>query len=333
MATIPFEYLLLALETTRGTAVNPPTHYLNLAGTLTPRQSRYRPDESRGHLARNTRSRTVRRWCEFEGEGGLDTRNAVILGHMLFDGVVSPTTPGGTTPRLWTFTPTLTTDDIDSATLYWGDPNVQAFQAAYCMLDEVTITADASGEDGVMVEASGMGRFPSATAPSSVPAQLNPPLLAPSDMQLWIDTASAIGTSEITGGRFVSCNLTIPTGVTRKWSASGPSGGRQFQRTGRTKRAITLEIVMELLDLTQYTIYANNEGDTVARVRVRFNGPIIETTYRHFIEFDLWGPLEVSDWGELEESNRTIVFTLESEYDTTAGTDIIMRVQNDSATI
>lgn len=332
MASIPFEYLLVALEATRGTAINPPTHYLNIAGKVTPRQSKYRPSESRGTIVEHYRSKTVRRWCEWEGEGPADTRTMVILGHMFVDGVVSPTIPGGTLPRLWTFVPTVAADDIDSATFYWGDPNVQAFQAAYCMGDELKITADASSEDGVMVEVSGQGHFPAATAPLSVPAQLTPPMLAPSDMQLWIDTSSAIGTTEITG-RLVSTEITIPSGVTYKWLASGPSGGKNFQRTGRTKRHAELTMTLELLDLTQYNIFANNDGDTVAKVRVRFNGPVIETAFRHYIEFDIYGPLELADWGELEESNRTVEFSVISEYDSTLGADFALRVQNDSATI
>lgn len=333
MAEIAFERLLAALETTRGTAVNPPTRNLNLQGTITPQQSKYRPEESRGVLAATTRSKTVRRWVEWEASGGADTRELPFIASMVLKGGVTATTPSGATnARLWTFARAMTADNLKSATLYTGDPNTQEFQAPYCMADELVISADASGEDGVSLSVKGMGQFWSKTAPSSAPAQNPGPLLAPGDMQVFIDTSSAIGTTELVG-RVVSVGATIPTGVTYKYLASGPGGTLTYTRTGREKTSPELKVVFEFLDTAQYDLYADDNGDTVCKMRVLINGPIIEAALRHFIRIDMWGPLDALAWGDLEGSNRTIEFTVTGEYDATAATDCILAVQNDQTTL
>lgn len=332
MAEIAFEYLLAALETTRGTAVNPPTRYLPFQGSITPRQSKYRPAESRGHLAEYTRSATTRRWSEFEGEGPLDVYLLPFLLNMILrGGVTTPTTPAGATlARLWEFEPTMTSDNLRAGTFYAGDPNVQAFQAKYSMVEEFGFAADATGEDGATMSFSGRGHFPAKTPPSSVPAQLNAPLIVPADMQLWIDSGvSAIGTTEITGARFLSGEFSHTTGVSFKWGATGPTGGKNFIRTGRGKRHAELTLAFELPDMAQYDLFADNDGNTVHKLRWRLNGPEIEAGFRHFVEVDMYAPFDSADWGEHEGTNRTIELTALSEYDLTEGWDFAIRVQND----
>ncbi len=334
MAELAFEYLLMALEASRGTAVDPPTHYLNMAGTVTPRQARYRPDESRGSLVAHYRSKTVRRWCELSAEGPLDNAVLPLLACMALDGSVSATTPGGgTNSRDWTFVPTITSDDVDAATVYWGDPNIQAFKAAYVMLDELRIRAGTDSTDGAMMSISGQGQFPSKDAPDSLPTQITGPLFVPGEMQLWIDTGSdAIGTTAVTG-RFIATEITIPTGVTRKWHAAGAGATLNFTGIGRAKRAATLSLTLELPDMTQYDLFAGSSGDTTAKVRVRFNGPIIEGSLRHQVTFDIYGPLELDSWGEHAGTNRTIVLNVISEYDSTLGADFQLVVRNDRASL
>lgn len=329
MAEIPFEYMLLALETTRGTAANPPTHYMGLAGTLTPRKEIYRANESRGTLAEYYRSKIIRNSAEWTAEGAADVYSIVPLLEMLIKAPGAITTPGGTSPRLHTYAPTMNADNLKSATLYWGDPNIQAWQGKYAMVDELTISGDASGTDGVRMSVKGLSQFPAKTAPSNLPTMLVSPMLTPDDMELWIDTASAIGTTAITG-RLLSAEVTIPSGVTYKYLATGPTGSKSYAAVGRGKRHAEGKFVFELPDMVQYDLWA---AHTTAKIRVRFNGPVIETTYRHYIQVDMYGPFDTLDWGENEGSNRTIGLNILSEYDTTAGYDFAVSVQNDRATI
>jgi len=332
-AETPFELFALALETTRKTAVTPPTHVLPMKGMVTPVREKYRPDESRGTLARNYRSKTIRTNGDWVGNDILDLNYAPVLLNMAMKPLTSPSTPtNGILTRLWTFTPTITSDDIKSATLYGGDPNVQIWQAAGCMVDEITVDSDASGTDGCKWSAKGKGCFPSRVSAPSFPASIAGNLVVPGAMQLWIDVASAIGTSEVTG-RFISSKWTIPTGVTYKYYANGPTGGLNYTKTGRQKRAAKAEIVVELNDVsvgvgTEYRLF---EADTVVKMRIRLNGPLIESVspdYYEYLQLDIYGPLNSFAWGDVASSNRTMKFTVESEYQSSPAHDFALYVQN-----
>jgi hypothetical protein len=330
-----FEYFSIALEAARGTAVDPPTHRLPLKGTITPREERFYPEMGTGTLAANTQSVTIKRWSEWSCAGGLDSLYGPVYGNMLFAPVTSPTTPGGaTTARLWAFVRAMTADTIKSATGYWGDPNVQIFRTVYNLPETFTIAADASSTDGATIELSGRGKFPTKNAPGSVPAMLtNPPILVPGKMQLWIDTASAIGTTAIADARLVGVSYSCPTGVTYKSNAQGPTSDLSFSGTGRTKTAPELKIRLEVPDTTQFDSYTGSSGDTIHKIRVRINGGLIESTFYHYAELDIYGPLTNPTWGELEGSNRTLEFTIPGHYDATLGSDARVAFQNNRTSL
>jgi hypothetical protein len=74
MAELAFEALALGLESTRGTLIDPPTHYVPMVGLVTPRTEYYEPEESRGTLVRRYRQQAVRKFVEWTAEGGGSTR-------------------------------------------------------------------------------------------------------------------------------------------------------------------------------------------------------------------------------------------------------------------
>lgn len=329
MAEIPFETLLGAHEGTRGTAVSPPTHMLNLPGALTPTKTLYRPDEARGTLGKNYRSAVTRRGSEFETDATAADGNLLPwwLNLAVRGGVTTPTTPvGGTLSRLWQFTRNLTADDIRSATLYFGDPNLQVWQADFCMVDEITLENDATDDEGVlMFEVKGQGGKPIAVADPTVPASIVGQIYPAQLMQCWIDVASAIGTTAITG-RLLSAKHTITTGVTYKHVAGGPAANLDFALVGRERiSAITTELLLELPDLTEYNQW---EANNTIRCRVRHNGPLIEGSLYHYIEVDTYGPFDGFEWDEHEGSNRVMKLIIEGEVDSTLGSDLRVAVQN-----
>ncbi len=407
MAEIPFEALLIGLEATAGTGVEP-THYASMTGTINPAVERYRPDEARGTLVEAYRSQIVRQWAEWSGEGPLDVYLLPVLLNMAATGNMTsqPTTPGGATnSRLWTFTPAITTNDLKTATLFWGDRNVQMLEGNYATVDELTITADASSTDGSTVSVSGHTQFPAystftvtgiskanpgvvttsashgllagekvrlvsvggmtevndrvftVTSPSgsnfslsgvnttsyttytsggtvekvapAFPAILSAPLISGAGMQMWLDTTEDIGTTEITG-RLISAEHVIPVNYGYKYLAVGPTGTKTYSRVGRGKRSITTRVTLELTDLAQYKLFVDG---TVCKLRVRHNGSLIEGSLYHYVQVDTYGPLNFTDWGELEGTNRTITLEVMSQYDATLGADWSIAVQNDRATL
>lgn len=333
-AELPFEVFALALEATRKTAVTPPTHVLPMNGMLTPIREKYRPVETRGTLAEFYRSKTVRTRSDWVANDILDLNYAPVLLNLIMKANSSPSTPtNGVLTRLWTMTPTMTSDDLKSATLYGGDPNVQIWQAAGCMADELTVDADASGTDGCKWSLKGRGMFPSRVSAPTFPATIAGNLIVPGAMQLWIDSgADAIGTTEVTG-RFIKTNWRIPTGVTFKHYANGPTGGLDYTKTGRQKRHAEASITVELNDVSigaskEYRLF---EADTVVKMRIRLNGPLIESVtpdYYEYLQLDIYGVLDAIAWGDVEGSNRTMTFTVQSEYQSSPAHDFAMYVQN-----
>lgn len=328
---IAFERLHLALETTRGTAIASPTHLLNLAGKLTPKQTLHRPKESRGTLVKNYRTKPVRRWGEWEAEGAADPNLLPLLLNMAVKPVTSPTTPG-TLSKLWAFVRTVNADDTKTATIWAGDPNVQSWEADYGTVDELVIKNDASSEEVATVSLKGKANFPAKTSAPTSPASIAGDLFPGQQMQVWIDTSSAIGTTAVTG-RVISAEHTIPVGYEYKYLAAGPNGGLEYSGLGRVETAAKTKLVLELPDMTQYDLWA---ACTTLKVRVRHNGSLIETVstvdYYNYFEMDIYGPFDLLEWGE-KGANRVVELTIESQYDVTLGADYRVAVQNARATL
>jgi hypothetical protein len=336
LAEITFETLRLALETTRGTAVTTPTHLLNYEGTLNPKVSRYRPTERRGTRARNYRHVDTRAMAEWEAEGDLDSVLAAVLWNMGVAPLTSPATPtDAVTARLWAHVGSITADNLKTATVYWGDPGLtDQLQSTFAFIDEIEVENDASSEEVATVKIKGMAsKATKQTAPTATtvpngvtyPGQL---------MQLWIDSGSAIGTTEITD-RLVSAKHTIRTGAKAKYIAKGPAHNLSYSLLGREQIvAITTELKLEMLDFDEYDLWA---AGTSLKVRVRHNGALIEiqsaTDFYHYFEADTYGPMSDMAWEENEGVNRCLRVTIEGQYDATLGSDIRVAVLNNRTTL
>jgi hypothetical protein len=329
---IPFEKFWVAQEVTPGTAVTPPTHDLNAAGSFVQEMSRVFGMDA-GTLSDQQRSTIVRKGNAWSIERQpLNILLAPLILESAVAGTPVVTTPaGGTLSRLFTFTRDMLSTTLKSLTGYWGDPNLKMWQAPFATLEQLIMGADASGEDAVTWVYNGISKFPTALGSvPTAPTTLNPPLLIPGMTQLWIDTSSAIGTTEITD-RLVSAELTIPTGNNPKYLAGGAAADLSYTRINRGKSHPSLALVFDMVDMTQYDLWA---AGTDLKVRVRFNGPIIEGALRNYVEADIYGPFATDfSWGTLADNNRTFEGTIEGIKDATAGTDLIVRIQKNGATV
>jgi len=331
---LAFETLLASIEATRGTAIAAPTHLIHLGGAVTPTKSVQRPAESRGTLAEAYRSITTRHGATFEiTEGPIDTRILPFLLSGILNGNVSGTTPGGATnTREWAFARDITADDIESYTLWFGDSSVRQLIGAYAMFTEATLANDASTEDGVLTfSGSGECRKLSTNSPAdAAPAATAGAMLPGQMMSLFIDTSSAIGTTAVTG-RLVSASHTLRTGVTFKYLGGGATSALDFSNTGRSRViGISTTLVMELPDFNQYDNWLAHDS---LKVRVVHNGAVIESTFRHQVIVDTYGPFETLTWGTNADSNRTVELTIEGLVDSTLASDCQIKVFNDSATL
>lgn len=418
---LAFEVLAGVLETTRGTAVTPPDHILNMTGMITPVEEEYFPPDQVGTLAEYERSEIVRKSSEWEAEGGADVTKLPWLANMILaplttgiaaggevtgttslvggtgyvpatqtdaftigvgapgaggrQAVIYATTSAGvitslrvadpgsgyssppaltftghtgtgasatatvsaqaTTAKIWEFVRAMTSDNLKSATLYWGDPNNVVYKAAYGMATELTLSGDASSTDGVTSSIKGIAQMASELTGGSIPAMpaiSTGPLLVPSAMQLWLEpnTTAAFGTTAVTG-RVVSAEYTVSTGVVAKFVAVGPSGGVTFDHVGRVKAHPELKVVFELADTSQTALFV---AGTTVKVRVAFNNTTaIEASIYPSVQVDIQGKLGQLSWGDLEGANRTVEFTISGVRSGQLSSDARMRIINSSASL
>lgn len=329
MAEITYEALSLALEATRNTPVTPPTHTMNIAGVIKPVVTQYRPKEQRGTTVMHYRHKIVRKNCTWQGDGDADVNYLPVWLNMAVKPVTSPTTPtNGVLTRLWAFTRSITADDIKAATIYWGDPAINQLQSPFCVLEELVFENDGTSEGVATLNVKGSGNFPTKVAPPTAPASIAGDTLPGMEMQLWVDTASVIGTTAITG-RLLKAKHTITTGITYKYIAAGPTTTFGFTAIGRMPVVgLKTELEFEFSDFNQYDQWA---AGTDLKVRVRHNGNLIESVtpdYYNYAQFDSYGCYEDLDWGDNQGSNRTVKLVMNTQYDTTLASDFSVAVQN-----
>ncbi len=328
-AEIRLEQVNLALETTRGTPVTPPTHRILMEGPIVPNLEFYDDETNIGLLAGLSRSELIHSSSTWSAEGALDVWTLPVLLNMAFAVVTTPTTPtNGILTRLWTFIRNVTSDTIKSATLYTGDPNDKMYQAAFAMLTSLGWGADATAiESGTQTAEGIAGTFTPLGAVPTLPALGQAPLLIGTKMQLWIDTASAHGTTEVTG-RLAAADVNIDTGVVPKYVAVGPAGAVTYTRIGREATVPELNLTLEKVDEIQLN---QALAATTVKVRVRWNGSLIESVtpdYYNYVQVDMVGKLRSPNWADVAGTNRAVQLTLRGQYDATLATDIKAYVQN-----
>lgn len=326
MSEIAFEYLLTKIEGTKGTAETAPDRWHLLGGLLAPKAEFYTPEDKDGTLAMARRTVLVRGWSELECEGQVNLNELQRFLLCCLNGGVTPTTVA-TGVYSWVFTRNMTSDTLKSMTLFGGDPNNQVFRAAMGMVQEITISADGKGTDGTMFNATLMAKEETKVADPTVPAVPVPLSIMPAQLQVWLETSTsaAYGTTDVTS-RILSVEHVLPSGVTFKF---GP-GSTTVKRTGIQKVQPTTTVELEFDGTTEYDTF---RAGLPVRIRAKhLTAGLLDATNYGFVQVDMMGALTDVDWGDYEDSNRTIKFTIPAIYDTSIASDVRVTVQNTAAT-
>lgn len=323
---IAFERVGAAIETTRGTAITNPTHIIPVSGVLVPQSTVYTPSESRGVLNDTPRSKRTKVWSTLDtGTFGLDVNLAPFLFNGALAPLASPATPGGATlSRLWTFTRVMNADTLKTYTLWTDEPNIGADRAPFAMIESWRVTSDATGDDAATMEATFFAQNITQVATPTFPTLSLGSMITPLDMQAWLDTSSAMGTTALSNS-LLAFDVGMDAGRSQKFYPAGAGSNRTYSGVGVVRNHPTGSVTFEY----STTLAATLQGDSTLRLRVRMNGSQIETTFYEYVEFDLWAFPTSVDYGDWADgTNRTIVLNFDGLYDSTAGTDLIARVQN-----
>lgn len=235
-------------------------------------------------------------------------------------GGVTPTTPGGTNPRLWTFTPHET---LDAATIEWND-GANVWEAGGCYVNKLKFAGSANGEATVEAEIFAMN-LASTTLTGSL-TDRTPDFIEGWETKYYIDTfGGTAGSTQITGA-LINWEVEIDNMMGRKYFAANTNatGGVTIGEL-EVKAKLTIEASASHAD----TEFTNWDAATKRLVRLFFgDNEVIETTYKKFVTIDLPGAWEAFDLGGTDEGTRVYELGLQYIYDSTNAYGLQIRAQN-----
>lgn len=326
-----FTSLRAALETTRGTGVNPTRILEQTTFDHTPDVKAIRPSERRGSYFAFYRATAGREKHTLSFGGNLSYNQFAWLGNMFIKGVTSGTGAGA--DKTYAFAPSPAADDLKSFTFEWGyDTALSAtqpgFRLPFVVGDSLEVTFDKAADEGVTFTAnvhspkaisqlSAFGGSPAAIA--------NTQAMSPVQTAVFIDPTT-IGT---TADLYVSKAV---WNLTHEWTdidtLNATTAAQDTFRVGARSWTLTL---------TRYGIN-DNELDRYydkapRKIRIVNTGPTLgSSTYKATL--DLYGVLD-TDGHKHGETDGIIWETLKYVpiYDTTATTDHSLTVITAETTI
>ena len=139
MSLEAFRRIQIGVESVRGSAVAATKKLIGTL-TMTPEAIFHRPVDERNSLAEFFREIEVARRSSLRFEGDATYEQLIDFLSMSMKGSITPTTPGGgTDSRDWTFTPNLTTKNVqDSYTIEYGD-DTQEFETKFSLVENLEL--------------------------------------------------------------------------------------------------------------------------------------------------------------------------------------------------
>lgn len=239
---------------------------------------------------------------------------------MTIKGGVTPTIPGGTSPRLWTFTPGTT---LDALTIEWDD-GARAWEAGGCYGNKLKISGDVKNETMVEVEVFGMSLV-STTLTGSLTERV-PDFIEGWETKLWVDAFGGTpGTTQVTG-TLINWEVEIDNMMGRKYFAANTQdvGALTVGELG-----VKAKLMFEASASAAATEFSNWDGATERLVRLDFgNNEQIEGAFNKFVTVDIPGAWDAFDLGGSDEGTRTYELGLQYIYDTTNAFGLQIRAQN-----
>ena len=322
-----FTSLRAALETTRGTGVNPVRILEATDFSHSPEVLTIRPSERRGSYFAFYRAAAGREHHELEFSGNLTYQQAAWLGQVFIKGGVTGTGAGA--DKTYAYIPSSATDDLKSVTMEWGyDTALSAtqpgFRLPFTVGDELKLMFDKASAEGVTFSAS-MHSPKGATQLSAfggTPTALVTNAITPTTVQVYLDTTT-IGT---TADNYVTnAEWTLTNEWTDLDTLNLTTAAQDTFRVGA--RAWTLSCQRYKINDTELDAY---NAKTVRKVRIAATGPTLGAgTYK--LTLDLYG-VWTGYSNDSVDGLAMETLTLEPVYDATAATDFSLTVvTNDTA--
>lgn len=322
------------IETTPGTALACTAIQPLLGGWLKEHVERHAPDEQRYSFIPTYRNYAVKNFVELPGITIAPTfRDLSWWGCLFWKGLgaggppkVSTGTVRDTTAYDYTFTPTIATDDLQTATLEVGD-DVQNYQIPFVLGNRITLGWAVNGDLTVSMDLLGQRAVEAAkTAALSAVGdeQINGALTT-----VTVDTASAIGTTSVLTVQ--QMQMVWDNGWAQEFVLDGNIYPRGAHR-GATKKC-TIEATLLFNSATEYnTYYRTSAIGTQRKWRISTLGTLAgaATAYRE-LRVDGYVIYDDADFDTIN-GQRAVKFSGHTEYAAAATHDQQVRLTTAAAT-
>ena len=274
-----FQRVQGAIETTRGTAITTMTRPITVltSGGFNWTYNREREDapEALNSFNPDRDTALTSESVTIDVELKLSYEEAIWWLNLALDGGNRTGTTTGSTPPGYTYTlaPNDTTDDLDSATLKYGD-GAQAYRFRRCMVNTATFRCNPNdgGEATWRMAANLMAIYDGTTTFDS-PASITRTMIMSNGSKLYLDTASAIGT---TAQNLLLRNMSFTINNNLEEKRFVESGATPAADVGRGFQRITGDFTVE--HLSDATFFAIMRANTNTKIRMESTGALIGST-------------------------------------------------------
>lgn len=327
-----FTSLRAAIETTRGTAVNPTriieqTNFDHTFGG----PELVLPEERRGSFFMYYRAAAGREQHDLVSGGNLSFNQLAWLANFFLKGNTTGT--GGGADKSYSFVPSSAADDVKTATFEWGyNPVLSAtqpgFRLPYVVGTQLELTFDKTNPEGVTHTANWHSpvALSQITSFGGSPTSLTTEAMTPVQVAVFIDAAG--GTIGATADNYVQ---TATFNTAQTWvDIDTLNGTTSAQATFKTRREPGLSMTRYFINDNELDRY---QDKAKRKIRIRATGPALGgSTYLATLDF--YGVLD-TDGYKHGENNGIIWENLVYRpiYDTTATTDHSLTVVTAEASI
>lgn len=318
--------LRAALETTRGTGVNPTRILENTEFDWSPDLGVIRPPERRGSYEDNYTSAIDRETGAITFSGLTSYQQLAWLGNVYFAPLL--TGVGAGADKTYDLIPSGTADNVKSATLEFSYDTPSAGQPGtrlvYAVGQSLELNFDREANDGVQFSATMFSPKASAdiSAFGGTPTALTTNLLTNPSIFAYIDPTT-IGTTLDQNVGAVDFTLELGWAPLNTFNQSVSA-----QDTFKISRNWSAQVTRYAVSNTERAAW---KAGTLRKLRVKSTGPVLGSS-NHSAQLDLYGVYTEYDEPEIG-GVKFQQFTLSKQYDTTAALSHKLIVVTDTATI
>lgn len=253
---------------------------------------------------------------------------------MCLKGGVTGVTDAGSPPAYtYTFTPTITSDDLKSMTLEFNDAG-NPYEMHQLMVNSFTLRMDSDNdsEPGWMIDIELIGRdWSTTTFTTALPDRSTEVILARGTKLFIDDAGGTMGATQKTGS-LIKCSITVNNNIHYKAFAEDVTYVAA-NKVGRQAQTLDAQFTFEFDSDAEFAKY---RAATAAQrlIRLEQSGSVIHTgtTVNKRFRFDMWGYWNSWARGD-REGNLTADFGLKGFYDPVAAKTFTAEIVNALATL